>query len=208
MPENEDVAIPPERVKEIVVHVRSASLNGPGAAFAQRVARQLMEPPRRRVAATNRAFAGLHAQMAEAARGQLEAALLQMAVDNNVRGILDRQRDAMAAITRSFTIPTVESLHVAQDAMLDVIPREPEAAQEIQQLAAEITADTEKRRVVERITGGLNRADVAGLTPWALLVLMWWFLSQYAKEPGTEVSNQLVVLVIVIAMATIIQDRK
>lgn len=208
MLEEEEFVIPPEQVKEIVVHVRSANLNGPGEVFAQRVARQIMEPLAAALQPQIEQFAGLQAQMAEAARGQLEAALLQMAVDNNVHGILDRQRDAMAAITRSFTIPTVESLHVAQDSMLDVISREPEAAQEIQQLAAEITADTEKRKVVERITGGLNRADVAGLTPWALLVLMWWFLSQYAKEPGTEVSNQLVVLAIVIAMATIIQDRK
>ncbi len=58
------------------------------------------------------------------------------------------------------------------------------------------------------MTGGVKRADVAGLTPWALLVLVMWLLLRIADEPGTKASNDLTVIAIVVAMAAVILSRE
>jgi hypothetical protein len=62
----------------------------------------------------------------------------------------------------------------------------PEQREEVAQVAVELSADPEKRRVIERVGGALKHVDVAGLTPWPLLVLLTWLLLQYRQRARRE----------------------
>jgi hypothetical protein len=86
------------------------------------------------------------------------------------------------------------------------LPRTPEQAEEVENLAARITAS--HRHLLDRVTAGLKHADVAELTPWGLLVLVTWLLFVLAGEPGPRSSNDLAVVAIVVAAAAIVQARR
>jgi hypothetical protein len=86
------------------------------------------------------------------------------------------------------------------------LPRTPEQADEVEDLAARITVS--HRHLLDRVTAGLKHADVAELTPWGLLVLVTWLLFVLAGEPGPRSSNDLAVVAIVVAAAAIVQSRK
>lgn len=136
----------------------------------------------------------------------MRAALEQMARDNSVRSILARQRETMAFIAAQGLrpVPATQELYAAEAALRRQLPTTPEQAAEVQQAASEVTANLRKRKVVERIRAAFNEVDVAGLTPWGVLVLVTWLMLRMASEPGQTPSNDLVVISIVIAIAAII----
>ncbi len=61
---------------------------------------------------------------------------------------------------------------------------------------------------MERLTGGLKRSDMQGMTLWGICVLLTWLLYHLAGEPGAKPANDLAMIAIVIGMAAIIQNRK
>jgi hypothetical protein len=139
----------------------------------------------------------------------VRAALEQMARDNSVNGILARQRVTMAAIAARNRpdVPTSQELYEAEAALSRHLPTTPEQAAEVEQAASDLTANPEKRKAVERITAVLRRVDVAGLTPWGLMVLVTWLLLRVASEPGEQSSNDLAVIAIVIAAGAVIRPK-
>jgi hypothetical protein len=98
------------------------------------------------------------------------ATLQQMVGDNSVNGILARRRVRMAAIAvrNRPDVPTSRELYEAETALRCRLPTTPEQAAEVEQAASDLTADPEKRTVIERVSTAFRHVDVAGLTPWGL----------------------------------------
>jgi len=147
------------------------------------------------------------------------SALDHLASFNSVASILERQRSAMAEIAFRLTIavPQVAELEQARTAVLSQLPETEEEVEEVAQAVAEIQADPRKRRVIDRLAGGLKRSDVADLTPLALLVLLAWLLFHVAslpvvahESPAQEAvtSNDLAVIAILIAAYAVIRNRE
>ncbi len=103
-------------------------------------------------------------------------------------------------------VPGEEDIRALEAELARRLPETPEQAEEVEDLAASITAS--HRHLLDRITAGLKHADVAELTPWGLLVLVTWLLFALAGEPGPRSSNDLAVVAIVVAAAAIVQARK
>jgi hypothetical protein len=102
--------------------------------------------------------------------------------------------------------PGEEEIRALEADLARRLPRTPEQAEEVENLAARITAS--HRHLLDRVTAGLKHADVAELTPWGLLVLVTWLLFVLAGEPGPRSSNDLAVVAIVVAAAAIVQARR
>jgi hypothetical protein len=124
--------------------------------------------------------------------------------------VLRRQEDTLAKIAgiQEWPVPSDADLEKVETELAALLPETDEEIQEVARGVASIQADPEGRKLIDRMTGGLKRADVAGITPWAVLVLVTWLLLRIAAEPGTKASNDLVAISIVVAMAVIIQNRK
>lgn len=103
-------------------------------------------------------------------------------------------------------VPGEEDIRALEAELARRLPETPEQAEEVEDLAARITAS--HRHLLDRIAAGLKHADVAELTPWGLLVLVTWLLFALAGEPGPRSSNDLAVVAIVVAAAAIVQARK
>jgi hypothetical protein len=137
------------------------------------------------------------------------ATLQQMARDNSVNGILARQQVRMAAIAvrNRRDVPTSRELYEAEAALRCRLPTTPEQAAEVEQAALDLTADPEKRKVIEWVSAAFRYVDVAGLTPWGFVVLAMWLLLRVASEPGEQSSNDLAVIAIVIAAVAVIRPK-
>jgi hypothetical protein len=154
----------------------------------------------------------------------LEATFGQMAESNSPAGIRARQRDAMTSISsrlqdavkarHHLPVPTPQELYEAEAALRSRAPQTPEQAEEVSQFAAQMTADSEKRKLIERLIGGLTSDDVARLTPYAVLVLLYWWLCYVTGLPliGKPLPSQdpayLAVIGILVAGLAIIRSQK
>jgi hypothetical protein len=137
---------------------------------------------------------------------------------NSVASILERQRSAMAEIAFRAVgpVPQAAELEQAKATILSQLPKTEEEIKEVAQAVAEVQADLGKRRVINGLTGGLKRSDVAELTPLALLVLLAWILFHVAglpvaahESPAQEAvtSNDLSVIAILVAAYALIRSR-
>src|SRR5258708_28110467 len=78
---------------------------------------------------------------------------------NEVASHLYRELTTLSAIAESFAPPSVEDLREAEQALAKVIPNTPEEVEEVKQAAAQITADPEQRKLVERLASSLKSVD-------------------------------------------------
>ena len=109
----------------------------------------------------------------------LQEALRQMAGLNSTAGILARQREAMAAIQSGFTdwpVPAPAELEEARASLARNLPETPEQIKEVGQLAEAITDDPEQRKLIERVTGTLKKADLSRVPRVVIPVALYWFL--------------------------------
>lgn len=217
----DDDVIPAAQRQEIIVKVQATKFTGPRASsalhfvqpvtldFVQPVTLDFVKPISLQLnAALQPGLSAMASQLAQSVQPLLQEYAAnfgrRIAALNSVEGILGRQQETMTGIGNSVRVPTPEELQRAEEALLGFIPEAEEDGAVVEQAAAQLTADARQQTMVERLTGGLRRSEVAGLTRWALLVLVWWLLSQYAQQPGQGVTNQLAVLAIVVAMANVI----
>jgi hypothetical protein len=123
----------------------------------------------------------------------VRTALELMTTGSSIGSILDRQDAAMSAITNNpgwkVKRPTASEIQEAEADLRNHLPHIAEVLGEVEQVAYEFTSDTEKRQAIERIGEILNRRSVARLSPFALLVVLWWFfVLTPVKDAGTDVA--------------------
>jgi hypothetical protein len=150
-------------------------------------------------------------------RRRVEESLTRLTDLNSLASILERQQDAMwMAQLQTPRVPQAAELQKAEASLLARLPKTEEDVQQVAQAVAEIQADPKKRSMVDHLTGGLKRSHVAGLTPFALLVLLAWLLIRVAglplsahESPAQEAvtSNDLTVIAILIAAYAVIKSR-
>jgi hypothetical protein len=100
----------------------------------------------------------------------VRSTLEHLASFNSVASVLERQRSAMAEMAFRLRAPVPQTAEVeqAEATILSQLPETEEDVEEVAQAVAEIQADPGKHGVINRLTGGLRRSDVAELTPLAL----------------------------------------
>jgi hypothetical protein len=72
-----------------------------------------------------------------------------------------------------------------QEAEADLRSRLPEIARqlpEVETAADKITADSEKRKAIERISTIVKQIGASKLSPFALLVVLWWVLGMASAD--------------------------
>lgn len=118
----------------------------------------------------------------------VEDAMRRMASGNSIDGILARQREAMVGIYDGLRLerrlyfpdsPSAEGPSEAEmeDAESDLRNRLPEIAErlsEVEQAVDKITADPVKRGAIKRVSEIIKKTDVARLSPFGLLIVLWW----------------------------------
>lgn len=110
---------------------------------------------------------------------------------NSAAGILARQREAMATIEASFRplpVPTPAELEEARASLQLNLPATPEQIEEVEHRAATITADPERRKLVERMTDALKQADLSKVPRATIPVLLYWLL---CKEFGLPLNGHV-----------------
>jgi hypothetical protein len=123
----------------------------------------------------------------------IQAALNQVAGESIVDTILDRQRAAMAGMLNrlapggrpvgSFSDnPSGQEIEKAEADLRSQLPQISSTLPEVKTLADQITADPDKRRVVERISAIGRSAGASKLSPWALLIILWWVLGSASPK--------------------------
>jgi hypothetical protein len=195
---DEEFIIPREQRREIVGAAESFK-DAPEPAALQAYARLVERLP-------SGAQTQLTTTPERQARAAVDAATQRMAM---LKGLVPHliHADSFRALFTHMT-EIERELHAAEAALLRLLPTTPEQIEEVEQAYAEITASPESRKLLERMTGGFQRADLASLSPWAGLVLVTLLALRIASEPGEQSSNDLVVIAIVLAMLTIIQNLK
>lgn len=123
----------------------------------------------------------------------VKIALERMTTGNGIDSIVARQETAMSAMASSpgwkVTRPTASEIQRAEADLRSRLPQIAEQLAEVERVADGIESDPEKRQAIERITEILRRRSVARLSPFALLVVLWWFLVLTpAQDAGTDVA--------------------
>jgi len=119
----------------------------------------------------------------------VQATLRQMTSENAVNAILDRQQAAMAGILNRLApgdwqgreFPDRPSTKEMEEAEADLRSQLPEIARqlpEVKTAAEKIATDREKRQAIERISAIVREVSASKLSPFALLIVLWWACHQ------------------------------
>lgn len=118
--------------------------------------------------------------------------LREMAAANNVNSILQRQANTMDAMLASFEQPlpavllpdfTGDDYSALETTVLALVPTSPEQLADIEQAVEAASADPENRKLLARITDRLpSRTQLAGLTAWAVFVMVSLEMLKVAPE--------------------------
>jgi hypothetical protein len=90
------------------------------------------------------------------------------------------------------TIPDVFSrdpqtgLAQAQADLSERLPEIQQRLAEVEEAVKQLTADPEKSKVVERLSGAIKRTDASQLSSYALLVILWWLLMIWFPSEATN----------------------
>lgn len=139
---------------------------------------------------------------------QVDSTLRDMAAANNVNSILQRQAKAMDAMRASFERPrsavllpdfTGEDDSLLETAVLALVPTDPEELASIEQGVEAASADPENRKLLAQITERLpSRTQLAGLTPWAVFVMVSLEVLKEAPEINPNDIGMLTMILMVV----------
>jgi hypothetical protein len=130
------------------------------------------------------------AQWAEA-----QSALERLTAGKGADRILARQKTVVSAVASApgwkVVRPTASEMAQAEADFRSHLPQIAEQRSEIEQVAGTIKSDVETCHVIECITEIIKHKSCSRLSPFALLVVLWWFL---ALTPANDASPDMTVL--------------
>ena len=123
----------------------------------------------------------------------MQATLQQMASESAVNAILDRQQAAMAGILnrlapgdwQEWKLRDRPSTTEMEEAEADLRSQLPEIARklpEVETAAEKIANDPEKRQAIARISAIVREVGASKLSPFALLIVLWWSLGMASAQ--------------------------
>ena len=138
----------------------------------------------------------------------VDTTIQDMAAAANVNSILERQASTMDAMLASFKQPrptvllpdfTGDDYSALETTVLAFIPTNPERLADIEQAVEAASADPENRKLLARITDRLpSRTRLAGLTPWAVFVMVSLEVLKVAPEINSNDIGVLTMIVMVV----------
>ena len=145
----------------------------------------------------------------------VDTTLRDMAAATNVNSILQRQANTMDAMLASFGQPrptvllpdlTGDDYSALETTVLALVPTNPEQLADIEQAVEVASADPENRRLLVRITDRLpSRTQLAGLTPWAIFVMVT--LEMLKVAPGINPNDIGVLTMILMVVLYLLPPR-
>lgn len=126
-------------------------------------------------------------------------------------GISDATREAFARLSENLVLqtpPAFRDLDMTATWLQEALPQTPEQAEEAEQVTAEIAADPQQHHVVQRIMRDLRQVDLAGMTPYAVLVLLAVMLFAYGWEPVGKTNRPLYLVAVLALIAAMIGNPK
>jgi hypothetical protein len=85
--------------------------------------------------------------------------------------------------------PSAAEIKAAEADLRSQLAHIAEQLTEIKKAADEITADPQKVRAVERISRAVKNTAVSKLSPFAVLVVLWWlFVIAFPNDAATDVA--------------------
>ena len=143
-----------------------------------------------------------------ARRSYVDTTIQDMAAAANVNSILERQASTMEAMLASFKQPrptvllpdfTGDDYSALETTVLALIPTGPERLADIEQAVEAANADPENRKLLARDTDRLpSRTQLAGLTPWAVFVMVSLEVLKVAPEINSNDIGVLTMIVMVV----------
>jgi hypothetical protein len=138
----------------------------------------------------------------------VDSTLREMAATNAVNSILERQANAMDAMLASFEQPgatvllpdfTGDDYSGLEEAVLALVPTNPEQVTVIEQAVEAASAVPENRKLLARITERLpNRTQLTRLTPWGLFVVVSLDMLKVAPEINANDIGVLTMILMVV----------
>jgi hypothetical protein len=90
---------------------------------------------------------------------------------------------------RGMPLPSAIEMQAAEADLRSHLAQIAAQLAEIEKAADEITADPKKGRVVERLSTALKSTAVSKLSPFALLVVLWWlFVIAFPNDAATDIA--------------------
>jgi hypothetical protein len=126
-------------------------------------------------------------------------------------GISEATRDAAARLSANLKqqmAPALRDLDQTAALLQEAMPRTREQAEQAEQVVAGITADPRQRLVAERIARDLQRVDLAGMAPFAVLVLLAVVLFAYGLEPVGSAGRPLYLVAVLALISSMISGAK
>jgi hypothetical protein len=123
----------------------------------------------------------------------VQTTLRQMASESAVNAILDRQQAAMAGIlnrlapgdSQEWKFRDRPSTTEIEETEADLRSQLPEIARklpEIETAAEKIANDPEKQQAIKRISAIVREVSASKLSPFALLIVLWWALGMASAQ--------------------------
>jgi len=138
----------------------------------------------------------------------VDTTIRDMATVTNVNSILQRQASTVDAMLASFRQPrptvllpdfTGDDYSALETAVLALVPTNPEQLADIEQAVEAASADPENRKLLARITDRLpSRTQLAGLTPWAVFVMVSLEVLKVAPEINSNDIGVLTMILMVV----------
>jgi hypothetical protein len=138
----------------------------------------------------------------------VECTVRDTAAANNVNSIIQRQANTMDAMLASFLQPrptallpdfTGDDYSALEDAVLALVPSNPEQLADIELAVQTASSDPGNRKLLARITERLpNRTQLARLTPWAVFVIVSLDMLKVAPEINPNDITVLTMILMVV----------